>query len=157
MLHAELFKNIAEHKYVTSFTSMEFTVLDNKIYRVIIDVETPNLKHKDIKIPIINNAKWKLVRKFLNSLVDNDHFNTCPLCYDKYSNNELTQCSDCNYRYCLECYLKLIKDGSGRITCPFCNITTGIELSDAGARDEIKRQRNNARKIYDKLNKIQSQ
>ncbi len=54
----------------------------------------------------------------------------CLICYEYIKIvSHLVKCDRCSVIYCKKCFIRLLKDGHGTVTCPFCKYINDAELS----------------------------
>lgn len=105
------------------------------------------------KITITKSATFDDIYKYAKKLLDEKE-KLCMICVNKIESRII--CESCLKNYCLDCYIKIYKIGSGIITCPCCALSNGKLLNKKELEHAIKTIRKNQSMSYEEYMKSYS-
>jgi hypothetical protein len=99
------------------------------------------------------DTTWSSITKFIDASKA-PHVPGCEACESKSINGPPVTCNKCSGMFCIDCYLKIFKNGKGIITCPYCGDKYGIKLLPIQIKSGIERIRHTRDQ---KINEIDTQ
>ena len=78
---------------------------------------------------VLKNRTWEYTKKYIEKIKEarSQPSAECVICYER--DYRFSGCAKCYQRYCLECLIKIMQEGQGIFTCPFCSHKVGQRMN----------------------------
>lgn len=88
-------------------------------------VMNPNTSKPLTRLSILPNNNWRELKRRIDKYLSFETLSDeCDICFEKISNSVI--CGKCSFRYCGDCYIKMLDDSEGMLKCPCCRDTWGF-------------------------------
>ena len=117
------YRKTKNHYYEYSFHGDKNKIFYNIIKEILLNITELNTTRTyyisytfNKVIPFIEEAESITIDK--TNIIEKHNYNSCIICYEKYSNNKVEYKLRCDHSICRECFFNIIIHGSYK--CPMC-------------------------------------